>query len=721
MDPREKREDESWAEYGARMASMGIEPSTPQVAFGAFPRPTSDYTPKQLNTPIRQLQQQNIPQNVVPIRPTDATLAGMATVPAGLRVKEQPSLIDIIDSREGTYGVSQDYRDFSPMMGTLADMAGDQPIYDESVVTDMPSRPVFDLPSYSTNMPDVSQTLSADTQLRMLDDAMPRTWGPVVPAPFEEASFTPSDVAPGYRPGGLDGWKGSAMDIWGGFPPEDGGWRPGGEEAASKALPHFALYDYLVRPSTSSGVEEVSVPEVAPCMQGVDYGAALESVADAGMAEVFPGSDTYTGDPDPGLETSTIMFDIGTLGAGSLAKWGGKKGITALKNLITKKGIAKTLDDLPDDPAKRVLLKALTAGTVTAAGGGMLFGKGASKGGKVIEFIYEDGTRFVGKVGDKMLDVVNALRKSQGLSTRVKSTNVLGGGVTAGSFTAAQELVDLGVTVDQADLAEMVSQVDTFKDIPSDVGIEPTTAGMVNWGALKDTLVDMVDPLSKTNLFSPITKPIKEIIGPSPSDIARHERDAAKREDTRQANKRAAMQKAKAKPAAPAKPAGPSAAEMERQKQAAINERLARQATIRQQQQQAADIERARMRDIALEQERSALAREQERVRQAAVAAERSRQAQAQRALEIIQQQQAERTAAEQTARVRREVARMLNAERDRGDASEAEIDAAIEAQGFDFGGVLDFPGGEGGGAAGAMGGYRGDPVGREAAIEARR
>ena len=29
--------------------------------------------------------------------------------------------------------------------------------------------------------------------------------------------------------------------------------------------------------------------------------------------------------------------------------------------------------------------------------------------------------------------------------------------------------------------------------------------------------------------------------------------------------------------------------------------------------------------------------------------------------------------------------------------------------------------GGEGGGAAGAMGGYRGDPVGREAAIAGRR
>jgi hypothetical protein len=163
-------------------------------------------------------------------------------------------------------------------------------------------------------------------------------------------------------------------------------------------------------------------------------------------------------------------------------------------------------------------------------------------------------------------------------------------------------------------------------------------------------------------------------------------------------------------PAAPAQPAGPSAADIQRDKQAAVdarnaekarqdavnaqmeeemNARLAQEAIAKQQQQQAVDRERTRMRDIALEQERSALAREQERVRQAAVAAEQSRVAQARRAAEIIQQQQAERTAAEQTARVRREVADMLNAGRDRGWATEAEIDAAIEAQGFDFGGML--------------------------------
>lgn len=41
----------------------------------------SDYTPQQLYTPVEELQQQNIPQNVIPITPTDTTLAGMATVP----------------------------------------------------------------------------------------------------------------------------------------------------------------------------------------------------------------------------------------------------------------------------------------------------------------------------------------------------------------------------------------------------------------------------------------------------------------------------------------------------------------------------------------------------------------------------------------------------------------------------------------------------------------
>jgi len=70
---------------------------------------------------------------------------------------------------------------------------------------------------------------------------------------------------------------------------------------------------------------------------------------------------------------------------------------------------------------------------------------------------------------------------------------------------------------------------------------------------------------------------------------------------------------------------------------------------------------------------------------------------------------------------IRDQVTRDLMETRDRGTPSHAEVQAAINAMmGNEFGGLLAMAGAEGGGAAGAMGGYRGDPVGREAAIAAR-
>tara|TARA_R110002020_G_scaffold341382_1_gene555965 strand:+ start:788 stop:2497 length:1710 start_codon:yes stop_codon:yes gene_type:complete len=70
---------------------------------------------------------------------------------------------------------------------------------------------------------------------------------------------------------------------------------------------------------------------------------------------------------------------------------------------------------------------------------------------------------------------------------------------------------------------------------------------------------------------------------------------------------------------------------------------------------------------------------------------------------------------------VRDQVTRDLMETRDRGTPSHAEVQAAINAMmGNEFGGLLALAGAEGGGAAGAMGGYRGDPVGREAAIAGR-
>jgi len=153
MDPRDKREDETWAEYGARMASMGIAPTESYFAgptVNQF-RPTgSDYTPQQLSTPIHQLQQQNIPQNVVPITPVDPTLAGMGTVGLSM-IQEQ------VIPKTGHFGISQDYSDFSPHMGALVDMVGNQPpAIDYGVVTDNPTRPYEPGIPFHQNMPTVT-------------------------------------------------------------------------------------------------------------------------------------------------------------------------------------------------------------------------------------------------------------------------------------------------------------------------------------------------------------------------------------------------------------------------------------------------------------------------------------------------------------------------------------------------------------------------------------
>jgi len=155
MDPREKREDETWAEYGARMASMGIAPTESYFAGPTVHqfRPTgSDYTPQQLSTPIQQLQQQNIPQNVVPITPVDPTLAGMGTVPAGISVVEEQVI-----PKTGHFGIDQNYGDFSPHMGALVDMVGNQPpAIDYGVVTDNPTRPYEPGIPFHQNMPTVT-------------------------------------------------------------------------------------------------------------------------------------------------------------------------------------------------------------------------------------------------------------------------------------------------------------------------------------------------------------------------------------------------------------------------------------------------------------------------------------------------------------------------------------------------------------------------------------
>jgi hypothetical protein len=108
----------------------------------------------------------------------------------------------------------------------------------------------------------------------------------------------------------------------------------------------------------------------------------------------------------------------------------------------------------------------------------------------------------------------------------------------------------------------------------------------------------------------------------------------------------------------------------------------------------AAQREEARMRELAEQQALNTRLAQEATARQAAIAAEQSRVAQARRAAEIIQQQQADKTAADQTARVRQEVFDMLMSGRDRGEPSARDIDAAIQSMGNEFGGLLSLPGG---------------------------
>ena len=187
MDPREKREDETWAEYGARMASIGIAPVDTMLAGGfpnipAFPSwgdfapDVKDYakdkgwvTPGGFGSyfldPTKDL-------NLLPDVPPggqyhSAVEEGMGAVPAGISVVEEQVI-----PKTGHFGISQNYGDFSPQMGMLGDMVTDQPpMVDFSVVTDDPSRPVDYSQVFTENMP--TATLPAETELQIMDSPMP--------------------------------------------------------------------------------------------------------------------------------------------------------------------------------------------------------------------------------------------------------------------------------------------------------------------------------------------------------------------------------------------------------------------------------------------------------------------------------------------------------------------------------------------------------------------
>ena len=400
MDPREKREDETWAEYGARIASMGIAPTESYFAgptVNQF-RPTgSDYTPQQLNTPIHQLQQQNIPQNVVPITPVDPTLAGMGTVGLSM-IQEQ------VIPKTGHFGIDQNYGDFSPHMGALVDMVGNQPpAIDYGVVTDNPTRPYEPGIPFHQNMPTV----------------------------------TPSDQ--------------NIMPTIQGVSPQDSGMVPIGYTETTDSGE--------VVPMTNENLSFFGAAPIptAPSMRDVDYSQAL---ADAGMGTVatLPGRTPQAGyDKGPGDEFGG--FDKGTI-----------------ESIFD---ITKNTDIDFDDYWSRqeVVEDFLNAGLIDETQASQLKGHQLQQFNDFLTHMvpaltYEmiDEVKDSGAKGWKGL--IDALSKGAiiGLEN-VKGANISAAGGDVGTqVDAAIELVNMGiVTPDEMreSIPEMVSQVDTFKDIPA--------------------------------------------------------------------------------------------------------------------------------------------------------------------------------------------------------------------------------------------------------------
>jgi len=462
MDPREKREDETWAEYGARMASMGIAPTESYFAgptVNQF-RPTgSDYTPQQLNTPIHQLQQQNIPQNVVPITPIDPTLAGMGTVPASM-VQEQ------VIPKTGHFGISQDYSDFSPHMGALVGMVGNQPpAIDYGVVTDNPTRPYEPGIPFHQNMPTVTPSdqnimptiqgvspqgsgmVSVGTNAFGIPD---KTYGPMTEtAPVADPNSYPNMATaypvtdpvsimaaaqmlgsdPALQAGADSFEDGDVPGLWEGFPSKGGNWGPGGKAAAVEHLttPFREVLgtrdvqpgdrDYGMagggvgptmggHPGMGDGYDLSGLTtDVVPSMSGVDP-------ATSGMAEV-------DFNPYGGVATRSVMGDdptwpdtggYGTTTTVSLPEilsYAAPLPGLALLSKIPAVGKALTA---AEKAMRRNLLKG--AGGVAALGAAGQLGKEAVE--RAIEFGKTGGVETFKDIGFKTVDVLDEFGKTIG-------------------------------------------------------------------------------------------------------------------------------------------------------------------------------------------------------------------------------------------------------------------------------------------------------------------
>jgi hypothetical protein len=202
-------------------------------------------------------------------------------------------------------------------------------------------------------------------------------------------------------------------------------------------------------------------------MIDVDALAGMLDVGPTSVAQVSPsiaGMATVDFDPYGGIGTGGGMVDptwggqpghmTSDAGAGMLAMGLPGLGLTAMGAGKAAVPVSKAIEDLSRRAFLSKSAKAAAAAVLSGLGLGKL-AKVVTTGWKApvpvvrsknlgdsIEFIFEDGTKQIVKKGKRDMKSLAPL-------------------------TAATELVDMGVTIDKDDIAEMVSQVDTFKDIPA--------------------------------------------------------------------------------------------------------------------------------------------------------------------------------------------------------------------------------------------------------------
>ena len=399
------------------------------------------------------------PTTTAAVTPVDPTLAGMGTVGLSM-IQEQ------VIPKTGHFGISQDYSDFSPHMGALVDMVGNQPpAIDYGVVTDNPTRPYEPGIPFHQNMPTVTPSdqnimptiqgvspqgsgmVSVGTNAFGIPD---KTYGPMtetVPVadpnsyPNMATAYPVTDPVsimaaaqmlgsdPALQAGADSFEDGDVPGLWEGFPSKGGNWGPGGKAAAVEHLttPFREVLgtrdvqpgdrDYGMagggvgptmggHPGMGDGYDLSGLTtDVVPSMSGVDP-------ATSGMAEV-------DFNPYGGVATRSVMGDdptwpdtggYGTTTTVSLPEilsYAAPLPGLALLSKIPAVGKALTA---AEKAMRRNLLKG--AGGVAALGAAGQLGKEAVE--RAIEFGKTGGVETFKDIGFKTVDVLDEFGKTIG-------------------------------------------------------------------------------------------------------------------------------------------------------------------------------------------------------------------------------------------------------------------------------------------------------------------